>query len=89
MKFSHQALFMFFNAFGNLLCRLNLLIFLDGTGEGDFVAHLGLFAVNPGIRMVGQDFPLEVTRRILVNIAISFFIVMTLFISTPVCQLCR
>lgn len=58
---------MLLNALGNLAGRLNLLVLIEGAGEGDLVAHLGLALVDPGIRVIGQDFPGEIGVHILVQ----------------------
>ena len=58
---------MLLDALGDLVGRLDLLVLIEGAGEGDLVAHLGLALVDPGIRIIGQDFTGEVSVDILVQ----------------------
>ena len=58
---------MLLDALGDLVGRLNLLVLIEGAGEGDLVAHLGLALVDPGIRVIGQDFTGKVCVDVLVQ----------------------
>lgn len=52
VEFLHQGVFMLLDALGDLVGRLDLLVLIEGAGEGDLVAHLGLALVDPGIRII-------------------------------------
>lgn len=58
---------MLLDALGDLVGRLDLLVLVEGAGEGDLIAHLGLALVDPGLRVIGQDFTGKVCVDVLIQ----------------------
>lgn len=67
MELLHQRLLVRLDAFGDVSGRLDGLVLIEGAGEGNLIAHLGLALVNPRVRIIGQDLAGKIGVNVLVE----------------------
>ena len=67
MQFFHQGVLVGLNSGGDIRCFFQFLVYIEGAGERDFIADLGLGFVDPGLRIVGEYLASKVVVDILVQ----------------------